>query len=150
VKGKGPIPFTLNLLPQNLYRMRDYKKLEVWKKSHELYMFMKKKIIVKFPKEERFELTPQLLRAALSVPLNIAEGCGKFTDKGFTRFLDNSLGSLNETDYCCFAAFELNYISKEDYDTVNKLVNESRAMRITFIKFLRKNGEGSKVKGIGP
>ncbi len=117
--------------------MRDYKKLDVWKKSHEQYMFVRKNIAIKFPKEERFELTSQLSRASLSVPLNIVEGCGRFTDKEFAHFLDNSLGSINEVDYCCFAAFELNYISEEEYVTVNKLVNEVRAMLISFLKFLR-------------
>lgn len=118
--------------------MRDYKKLEVWKKSHQMYMYIKKNIAAKFPKEERYELTSQLLRAALSVPLNIVEGCGRFTDKDFAHFLDNSLGSTNESDYCCFAAFELNYITREEYDCANKLLNEVRAMLITFLKFLRK------------
>jgi four helix bundle protein len=118
--------------------MRDYKKLEVWKKSHELYMHVKKTIVIKFPKEERYELSSQLLRAALSVPLNIVEGCGKFTDKDFARFLDNSLGSTNETDYCCFAAYELKYITEQEYLRVNKMVNEVRAMLINFIKHLRK------------
>jgi four helix bundle protein len=117
--------------------MRDYKKLEVWKKSHDMYMFIKKHIAVKLPKEERYELTSQLLRAALSVPLNIVEGCGRFTDKDFTRFLDNALGSTNESDYCCYAALELNYITKEEYQTINKLINEVRAMLISFIKYLR-------------
>lgn len=46
--------------------MRDYKKLDVWKKAHEMNMFIKKDIATKFPKEERFELTPQLTRASLS------------------------------------------------------------------------------------
>jgi four helix bundle protein len=55
--------------------MRDYKKLDVWKKSHEMYMYVKKSVVVKFPREERYELTSQLLRSALSVPLNIVEGC---------------------------------------------------------------------------
>lgn len=76
--------------------MRDYKKLDVWKKSHEMYLYIKRNITVKFPKEERYELTSQLQRAALSVPLNIVEGCGRFTDKDFAHFLDNSLGSINE------------------------------------------------------
>jgi four helix bundle protein len=117
--------------------MRDYKKLDVWKKSHEMYMYVKKNVAVKFPKEERYELASQLLRAALSVPLNIVEGCGRFTDKDFARFLDNSLGSTNETDYCCFAALEFNYITNEEYQTINKLINEVRAMLISFLKFLR-------------
>jgi four helix bundle protein len=119
--------------------MRDYKKLEVWKKSHDMYIYIKKNLTVKFPKEERYELTSQLLRAALSVPLNIVEGCGRFTDRDFARFLDISLGSTNESDYCCYAALELKYISREEYEQVNKLLNEVRAMLITFLKFLRKN-----------
>lgn len=100
-------------------------------------MFVKKNIATKFPKEERYEMTSQLLRASLSIPLNIVEGCGRYTDKDFAHFLDNSLGSINEVDYCCFAASELNYISLEEYNNINKLVNEVRAMLISFIKFLR-------------
>jgi four helix bundle protein len=123
--------------------MRDYKKLDVWKKAHEQYMFVKRSIVIKFPKEEWFELTSQLSRASLSVPLNIVEGCGRFTDKDFAHFLDNSLGSINEVDYCCFAALELNYISQDEYDVVNKLVNEVRAMLISFLKFLRSSGSNS-------
>lgn len=117
--------------------MRDYKKLDVWNKAHELYMQVKKNVVNKLPKEERYELTSQLSRAALSIPLNIVEGCGRYTDKGFTHFLDSSLGSTNETDYCCFAVFELNHITQQEYNIINKLVNEVRAMLIAFIKFLR-------------
>ena len=121
--------------------MRDYKKLDVWKKSHEMYMYIKKNIANKFPKEERYELTTQLLRAALSVPLNIVEGCGRNTDKDFAHFLNISLGSANESDYCCYVALECNYISNEEYDTANKLLNEVRAMLINFIKYLRNNND---------
>ncbi len=124
--------------------MIDYKKLDVWKKSHGLYLHVKKNIAVKFPKEERYELTSQLLRAALSIPLNIVEGCGRYTNKDFARFLDNSLGSTNESDYCCFAALELNYITKEEYEYTNKLLNEVRAMLITFLKFLRTTAKPSR------
>ena len=118
--------------------MRDNKKLDVWKKAHETYMFIKKKIIIEFPREERFELTTQLNKASLSIPLNIVEGSGRDTDKDFAHFLDNALGSGNEVDYCCFAAYELKYITDENFQTVNKLLNETRAMLISFLKFLRK------------
>jgi four helix bundle protein len=117
--------------------MRDYKKLEVWKKAHELNMHIKMVIAPKFPKEERFELTSQMTKAALSVPLNIVEGCGRFTDKDFAHFLDNALGSINETDYCCYEAMELKYISENEYQYVNQLLTETRAMLIGFLKFLR-------------
>ena len=118
--------------------MRDYKKLEVWKKAHEQYMFVKRNIAIKYPPEERFELTSQLLRTSLSIPLNIVEGCGRYTDKDFAHFLDNALGSTNEVDYCCFAGYELKYISEEEYNCVNKIINETRAMLISFIKFFAK------------
>ena len=118
--------------------MRDYKKLEVWAKAHQLYLYVKKDIVVRFPKEEKYELASQLQRAVLSVPLNIVEGCGRYTEKDFAHFLNNALGSLNEADYCCFAASELSYVSTEQYGIVNKLINETRAMLIAFIKFLRR------------
>jgi four helix bundle protein len=119
--------------------MREYKKLDVWKKAHTTYLFIKKEIVSKFPKEERFELTAQLNRAALSIPLNIAEGCGRFSDKDFAHFLDTALGSTNEVDYCCYAALELDYISKDNYESINNMINEVRAMLISFLKFLRKD-----------
>ena len=117
--------------------MRDYKKIEVWKKAHVLYLHVKMNVSVKFPAQERFELTSQLNRAALSVPLNIAEGCGRFTDKDFAHFLDTSLGSINEAEYCCIVAQELGYISMEEFDQVAKLTGEVKGMLIGFIKFLR-------------
>lgn len=118
--------------------MRDYKKLDVWKKAHETYMFIKKEMAVKFPGEERFDLTAQLNRAALSIPLNIVEGASRDTDKDFAHFLDTALGSVNEVEYCCFAAYKLKYISDENHQKSNKLLNETRAMLISFLKFLRK------------
>ncbi|MEN9598860.1 MAG: hypothetical protein RL596_1171 [Bacteroidota bacterium] len=89
------------------------------------------------PLEERYDLKAQLSRASLSIPLNIAEGAGRFSEKEFAHFLSISLGSTNEVDYCCFAAYELGYISKENYTTANDMLNEIRAMLIVFIKFLR-------------
>lgn len=117
--------------------MRDFKKLEVWKRAHENFLFIKKNISTKFPKEERYELTSQLNRAALSIPLNIAEGAGRSTNKDFAHFLDTALGSTNEVDYCCFAAMEVGYITKEDYETLEASINLLRKKLITFIKFLR-------------
>ena len=102
-----------------------------------MYMLVKRNIVIKFPKEERYELTSQLLRAALSVPLNIAEGCGRCSNKDFTHFLDISLGSANESDYCCYVALQLEYISSEEFAEVSKILNEIRGMLVNFIKFLR-------------
>ena len=102
-----------------------------------MYLYVKKHIAQKLPREERYEITSQLLRSALSVPLNIVEGCGRYTDKDFAHFLDTALGSINEMDYCCFACFELKYISSCEYETANNYIKEVRAMLIGFIKYLR-------------
>lgn len=124
--------------------MRDYRKLDVWAKAHELYLYVKTQLAPKLPRKERFELTSQLLRASLSVPLNIVEGCGRFTDKDFAHFLDTSLGSINETAYCCQICFEIKFISGEDYKNALKLINETRAMLINFLKFLWSSNNNPK------
>ena len=117
--------------------MRDYKKLDVWKKSHLLTKQIYKTILPIMPTEERFALTNQLRRSAYSIPLNIVEGCGKNSDKDFTHYLDNALGSAHEVEYTCFLIYDLEYISKELYDNINSAINEVKAMLIAFIKFLR-------------
>ena len=79
--------------------MRDYKKLDVWQKSHQLALNVYKDVIPLMPAEERFALTSQIRRSAYSIPMNIVEGCGKNTDKDFCHYLDNSLGSALEVEY---------------------------------------------------
>ena len=118
--------------------MRDYKKYDVWQKSHELALHVYKNIIILFPKSEQFELVSQLKRAAYSVPLNIVEGCGRGTDKDFVHFLDIALGSCQEVEYCSLLAFDLKYINEEEYNKLNEMVNEVKAKLINLIKSIRK------------
>lgn len=118
--------------------MRDFKKLEVWKKSHELNLFVYKNLLPKFPKNETYELLSQTKRAAYSIPLNIVEGSGRFTEKDFAHFLDNALGSTHELEYCCLLCRDLNYFDEELFLTVNRSINDVKAMLIGLIKTLRK------------
>jgi len=97
-----------------------------------------KTILPLMPVEERFALTNQLRRSAYSIPLNIVEGCGKNTDKDFVHYLDNALGSTLEAEYTCYLIYDLEYITQDQYDSVNLLINEVKAMLISFINFLRK------------
>ena len=117
--------------------MRDFKKLEVWRKSHELTLFVYKNLLPKFPKTEQFDLHSQSKRAAYSVPLNIVEGSGRFTEKDFAHFLDQALGSAHELEYCCLLSKDLSYIDEDLYQIINQLVNEVKAMLIGLIKKLR-------------
>jgi len=63
--------------------MRDFRELQVWKKSHELTLSMYK-ATEQFPMNERFGLTSQIRRCAASIPANIAEGCGRVATESCT------------------------------------------------------------------
>ena len=118
--------------------MRDYTKLEVWKKAHELNMFVYHNLLPKFPKSEQYDLMSQTKRCSYSIALNIVEGSGRFTEKDFAHFLDMALGSAHELEYCCLMCKDLAYIEYELYNNVNKYINEVKAMLIGLIKVLRK------------
>lgn len=88
-----------------------FRKWKVYSDSQELFSLVLK-IVKDLPKEFRFEIGSQMIRAALSVALNIAEGSGKTTDKELNRFLNISLGSLYET------------IAALDAMKINGMINE--------------------------
>jgi four helix bundle protein len=72
--------------------MKDFRHLNVWEKAHLLNLAIYK-VSASFPKEELFGLTSQIRRAAISIPANIAEGCGREGISEFGRFLQIALGS---------------------------------------------------------
>jgi four helix bundle protein len=117
--------------------MRNYNKLSVWLRSHELVLMVYKDLAPFFPKSEMFELVSQIKRAAYSVPVNIAEGCGRSSEKDFAHFLDISLGSAHELEYCLLLAKDLSYISAEQYLIFNEKINAIKAMIINLIRKIR-------------
>ena len=68
-----------------------------------------------------FHLKDQLRRAALSVVLNIAEGSGKRSDKDFNRYINNSLGSINESGACCDISHDENLLTNEVFNELISL-----------------------------
>lgn len=78
--------------------MKDFKKLIVWKKAHEMTLNIYR-TTKSFPKDEVYGLTSQLRRAASSIPANIAEGCGRNSDAELARFLQIAAGSASEVEY---------------------------------------------------
>jgi four helix bundle protein len=78
--------------------MMPYERLEAWQMAHQLALEIYR-ATDSWPKEERFGLTSQLRRAALSAPTNIAEGSAKKGNREFRRYLDIALGSLAEVSY---------------------------------------------------
>ncbi|HSZ84442.1 MAG TPA: four helix bundle protein [Puia sp.] len=118
--------------------MRDYKRYSVWQKAHQLVLFTYKEILPCFPSKEQFSLQSQTKRSVYSIPLNIVEGCGRNSDKDFVHFLDISLGSAQEFEYCILLAFDLGYLNQEKYSAINLMANEVKAMIIGLIKTIRK------------
>ena len=116
--------------------MQNYKELQVWRKSHEISLSIYK-ITQSFPKEEVFGLVSQLRRASVSIPTNIAEGSGRFTQKDFASFLQISLGSSQEVEYLILLSKELNYITEAEFILLDKSIGEIKAMLISLIKKVR-------------
>ena len=107
--------------------MKDFKSLNVWKKSHALVLSVYK-ASRNFPKEEFFTLTSQLRRAAGSVAANIAEGCGRGGDPEFGRFLQMAMGSASEVEYHLLLVHDLEYFTDEAFSQLTRDVVEVKRM----------------------
>jgi len=117
--------------------MRNYRKFEVWKKSHELALKVYE-LTKSFPKEEIYGITSQLRRASLSVPTNIVEGVSRNTEKEFAYFVNIASGSSAEVEYLLEFASELNYLSYEDHENLNREIISIRKMLNVLYSRLRK------------
>ena len=102
--------------------MRDFKKYDIWKLSHELTLEIYL-ISNTFPKEEIYGLTSQIRRSSSSIPKNISEGCGRDSDTEFNRFLTIALGSASETEYLIILANDLNYLEDNQAKILIEKVN---------------------------
>lgn len=116
--------------------MKDYRKIQAWQKSHELVLQVYKTTEV-FPAKEIYGVTSQVRRAAMSVPTNIAEGYGRSTDSEIARFMDITLGSLNEIEYLLYLSVDLKYCAKQAFDDLSDKIIEIRKMLTAFTKTLR-------------
>jgi len=118
--------------------MRDFKTLKVWLKAHRfsLHVYQATR---RFPKYERFGLTVQLRRSAVSIPSNIAEGCGRIGEKEFARFLGIALGSASEAEYQLLLSHDLKYLQAKHYQYLACLIDEVKRMLISLIGKIAKN-----------
>lgn len=85
-----------------------------------------------FPKEETFGLSSQIKRAAVSIPVNIAEGCGRKTKKDFSHFIQIAIGSACEVECELLLACDLGYISEVQCAKTCERINELRRKMIAF------------------
>lgn len=119
----------------NYFRFRNFR---VYKDARQLRIELKH-LSERFPKIEEYCLKSQLWRALDSILLNIAEGCERYSDVDFSRFLNNSLTSVNEVAACLDAALDDKYVNQEEYKNNNKkLLSIYKQLRAFSAKVRRK------------
>lgn len=101
-----------------------WKDLEVWQRAHALVLTIYE-LVTMFPPEERFRLTDQLCRSAISVPANIVEGQSRQTTQEYLQFLYHARGSLEKTRYHLLLAKELGYLSLVTSPNLNRSTSKS-------------------------
>jgi four helix bundle protein len=118
--------------------MKNFYELKVWEKAHTFVVTVYAKT-GNFPREELYGLTNQIRRAAVSIPSNIAEGCGRNSDAELARFLEIASGSASELDYQLLLARDLGFLRTEDHSPMLESLSEIRRMLTAFIQKLKAN-----------
>ena len=115
--------------------LKNYKELKVWQKAYQLCVEIYK-ITKNFPKEERYGLTSQIRRAAVSVPSNIAEGYGRKTTPEYIQALYIAYGSNCELETQLLLSGDLDYVNGESLKKRQEDVGEVERMLKALIKSL--------------
>lgn len=117
--------------------MRPHEKLEVWKRSVDLVTNVYG-VTKKFPSDERFGLTSQIRRAAVSIPANIAEGAARQSTKEFLQFILIAQGSSSEVETELLIAVNLEYLPRTEFDELMLEIESVSRMLIGLANHLRK------------
>jgi four helix bundle protein len=115
--------------------MRNFKQLLIWQKGFQIAV-NSFKFVSDLPKEEKYGLSGQITRAAVSIPSNIAEGSSRSSMKEYNRFLEISLGSSFELETQILIAEAVNFGEKEKRDMLIKEVDEEQKMIMSFMRKL--------------
>ena len=107
--------------------MHQFKELKVWQKGRELVKEIYKTTGT-FPQDELFGITSQMRRGTVSIPTNIAEGCGRNSDPELCRFLDIANGSSFELETLVILALDLEYISHDQFENTDRKLTEIQKM----------------------
>jgi four helix bundle protein len=119
--------------------MKDVRTLNVWERGNRLTLAVYK-ATAKFPRDELYGLTSQIRRSCVSVPVNIAEGCGRGSDADLARFLQMAAGLASELEYHSLLAGELGLFEDADREYLIEEITEVKRMLASFIKKLKAEG----------
>ncbi|MCW3120140.1 MAG: four helix bundle protein [Chitinophagaceae bacterium] len=115
--------------------MRNFKELKIWQKGFDIAV-NSFKLVNTFPKEERFGISSQITRAAVSIPSNIAEGSSRKSEKDYHRFLEVSLGSSFEVETQLLIAAAAKFGNEEICNEILKDIDEEQKMLMSFMNKL--------------
>ena len=101
---------------------RSFKDLECWQKAHEFVLAVYR-VTKQFPEDERYGLTSQFRRAAVSIAANICEGYKKLSKADKMRFMNIAQGSLEECRYYIILSRDIEYIDQQTHDRLEYLIN---------------------------
>lgn len=111
--------------------------MDVWQQARVLVKLIYQ-VTKKFPKDEHFGLTNQLRRAAISIPSNIAEGCGRNHFRDSTQFFFIARGSLYEVETQLILASDLEFISVQELEEMVEQVTRCKKLLNGFINYFQK------------
>lgn len=117
--------------------MRNFKELKIWQKGFQIAI-KSFKLISTFPKEEKYGISSQVTKAAVSIPSNVAEGSSRSSEKDYNRFVEISLGPTFELETQLLIAEAVNYGDKELRNEMLKDIDEEQKMLISFMNKLNK------------
>ena len=129
--------------------MGPHKNLNVWNKSMDFVTEIYRSTS-NFPESEIYGLVSQMRRAAVSITSNIAEGYGRNTIGDLLHFLHMSLGSSNELDTQILVSFNLGYLTKEEYEQLDRMNDEINKMlrSLIFVKNKRKEDDNDNTQNL--
>jgi len=119
--------------------MQDFQKLEVWQLAHNLTLSVYR-LTKAFPAEEKYGLTDQMRRAAVSIESNLAEGCGRGGDADFARFVQMAFGSACELQCQLLLARDLNFLTLQVHAEPEQSVQQIKRMLSGLLRKLKADG----------
>lgn len=116
--------------------MRNYTELDVWSEARKLVNAVYV-VSTNYPKEEAYGITNQIRRSAVSIPSNIAEGCGRTSSKDTSRFLYIARGSLYELETQMYLSMDQNYITNKELDALLEQIVVCKKLLNGFINYYK-------------
>ena len=117
--------------------MRNFKELKIWQKGFAIAV-KSFTLINTFPKDQRFGISSQITKSAVSIASNIAEGSSRLSEKDYSRFIEISLGSSFELETQLMIAKAVNFGDRELGSEILKDLDEEEKMLISFMTKLNK------------